>query len=309
MEQNLQLKPKKYKVKQPISDKIFDITNAVLMVFFLVITIVPLLYLIACAFSQTNVNQDVILLPRIAKEGGGSKIGLTFEHFKYIITDANGGMFLNSFKNTAIITVCVTLGSNILMALAAYPLSKVNCPYRKGILMFFIIVMLFSAGIIPSYLIMVKVGLTENILGLILISLTNVFNLLLFKTTFEGIPKELEESAQLDGASSLQMFFKIIIPITIPTFASCCFFTFVGCINSYGSAVLFVRTNEQAKPLAQFLFELVSQFNDSNPGVDAAAKINVQSAGILLSIIPILAIYPFIIRYIKSGVTLGSVKG
>ena len=306
--ENCSVKMKKYKVKQPVGDKIFDIANAIFMVICLLVTIIPLLYLVACAFSQTNVNQDVILLPRIAKEGGGSKIGLTFEHFNYIINKANGGKFFTAFKNTAIITVTVTLGSNILMALAAYPLSKVNCPYRKGILMFFIIVMLFSAGIIPSYLLMSAVGLMDKILGLILISLTNVFNLLLFKTTFEGIPRELEESAQLDGASSLQMFFKIIIPITLPTFASCCFFTFVGCINSYGAAILFIR-EDSAKPLAQFLFELVSQFSSSNPGVDAAAKMNIQSAGILLSIIPILAIYPFIIRYIKSGVTLGSVKG
>ena len=303
------IKKTKTKVKQPLGDRIFDYSNATIMVFFLIIIIVPMLYLISCAFSESVVTQDIILLPRVAKRGGGSRIGITLEHFKFIINDANGGMFLTSVKNTLIITVVVTLGSNILMALAAYPLSKVNCPYRKTILMFFLIVMLFSAGIIPSFILMRTVHLTENILGIILISITNVFNLLLFKTTFEGIPKELEESAHLDGASSLQLFFKIIIPITIPTFASCCFFTLVGCINGYSSALLFIQTNNEAKPMALFLYELIATFESSNPGIDVSAKINIQSAGILLSIIPILAIYPFIIRYIKTGVTLGSVKG
>lgn len=302
-------KVKKYKVKQPLGDKIFDASNGVIMLFLLILIIIPLLYLFSCAFSEASVNQDILFLPRVAKEGGGSKIGITLEHFKTIIFDANGGMFLTSVKNTAIITVTVTLGSNILMALAAYPLSKLNCPFRKGILMFFIIVMLFSAGIIPSFILMRTVHLTENILGIILISLTNVFNLLLFKTTFEGVPRELEESAQLDGATSLQMFFRIIIPITLPTFASCCFFTLVGCINGYSSALLFIQTNEKAKPMALFLYELIATFESSNPGVDVSAKINIQSAGILLSIIPIVAIYPFIIRYIKNGITLGSVKG
>ena len=302
-------KVKKYKVKQPLGDKIFDASNGVIMVFLLILIIIPLLYLFSCAFSEASVNQDILFLPRVAKEGGGSKIGITFEHFRTIIFEANGGMFLTSVKNTAIITVTVTLGSNILMALAAYPLSKLNCPFRKGILMFFIIVMLFSAGIIPSFILMRTVHLTENIIGIILISLTNVFNLLLFKTTFEGIPRELEESAQLDGATSLQLFFRIIIPITLPTFASCCFFTLVGCINGYSSALLFIQTNEKAKPMALFLYELIATFESSNPGVDVSAKINIQSAGILLSIIPIVAIYPFIIRYIKNGITLGSVKG
>ena len=304
-----QIKKPRYKVKQPLGDRIFDGFNAGIMVFFLIVIIVPMLYLISCAFSDSSVTQDIILLPRIAKEGGGSKIGLTLDHFKFIVKDANGGMFLTSVKNTLIITIVVTLGSNILMALAAYPLSKVNCPWRKTLLMFFLVVMLFSAGIIPSFILMRTVHLTENILGIILISITNVFNLLLFKTTFEGIPKELEESAHLDGASSLQLFFKIIIPITVPTFASCCFFTLVGCINGYSAALLFIQTNNEAKPMALFLYELIATFESSNPGVDVSAKINIQAAGILLSIIPILLVYPFIIRYIKTGVTLGSVKG
>ena len=304
---------KKRKVKQPLSDTIFDTSNVVIMTILVIVTVFPLLYLIAAAFSDGTSMPSVLFLPMIDR-GNGPEIGITLDNFKYIIFEYDNGIFLNSIKNTAIITVCVTLGSNILMALAAYPLSKPNCPCRTGLLVFFMIVMLFSAGIIPSYLLMTEVKLTGNILGIILISLTNVFNLLLFKTTFEGIPKELEESAQLDGATSLQMFFKIIIPITLPTFASCCFFTLVGCINGYSSAILFIRNNAEAKPMAQILYELVTTAASSKGGNEQLEFLmdnlfNIQSAGIILSTIPILIIYPFIIRYIKSGVTLGSVKG
>ena len=222
----------------------------------------------------------------------------------------NHDCFNTNHKNTLIITVVVTLGSNILMALAAYPLSKDDCPFKKPLLIFFIITMLFSAGVLPIYLLMSTFKLTESIGGIIFVSLSNVFNLLLFKTTFEGIPKELEESALIDGANSFQMFFKIILPITLPTFASCCFFTLVGCINGYGSALLFIRTNVDAKPMALIMYELLAVAGKTQTDVFLTTNyFSIQSAGIILSVLPILLIYPYIIKYIKSGITLGSVKG
>ena len=301
---------KKNKVKVLLSDRIFNIVNAIIMVFLVAIIVIPLLYLIANAFSDGAAKHEVIFLPKIIDESGNIRVGITFRYFKYIIFEYDDGIFINSFKNTALITVVVTLGSNILMALAAYPLSKSDCPYRKALLIFFIITMLFSAGVLPIYLLMSTLNLTENLLGIIILSLSNVFNLLLFKTTFEGIPKELEESALMDGANSIQMFFKIIIPITLPTFASCCFFTLVGCINGYSSALLFIRTNHQAKPMALIMYELLAvATNDKADAFLTSNYFSIQSAGIILSVIPILLIYPYIIKYIKSGITLGSVKG
>ena len=301
----------KYKVKQPLSDRIFDVCNAIIMVLLVLLIAIPLLYLIANAFSDGAAKQEVVFLPKVYDEVTGEiRTGITFEYFKYIIFEYDDGILINSFKNTLIITVVVTLGSNILMALAAYPLSKPNCPFKKVILTIFIITMLFSAGVVPSYILMASLKLTENIFGVILISISNVFNLLLFKTTFEGIPKELEESALLDGASSLQLFFKIIIPMTLPTFASCCFFTIVGCINGYSSALLFIRTNTEAKPMALIMYELLAVMSNQNAPIYLTQNyFSIQSAAIILSVIPILLIYPFVIRYIKSGITLGSVKG
>lgn len=302
---------RKNKLKLAPADKFFNVLNAIFMTLLVVLIVVPLLHLIANAFSDGAAKHAVVFLPKVLDESGNVKTGLTLRYFQYIIFEYDGGVFINSLKNTAIITIVVTLGSNLLMAFAAYPLSKSDCPFKKPLMIFFLITMLFSAGVLPIYLLMSSMHLTENIFGIILISLSNVFNLLLFKTTFEGIPKELEESALIDGANGLQLFFKIILPMTLPTFASCCFFTLVGCINGYSSALLFIRTNTSAKPMALIMYELLA-IASSNQQSDTFLTVNyssIQSAGIILSVIPILLIYPYIIKYIKSGITLGSVKG
>lgn len=301
---------KKNKMKLSFSDKLFNTLNGVFMVLLIILIVVPLLYLIANAFSDGAAKHAVIFIPKIVDESGNIKTGMTLRYFQYIIFEYDEGIFINSLKNTAIITVVVTLGSNILMALAAYPLSKPDCPYKKPLMIFFIITMLFSAGVLPIYLLMSSMHLTESIGGIILISLSNVFNLLLFKTTFEGIPKELEESASIDGANSFQLFFKIILPMTLPTFASCCFFTLVGCINGYSSALLFIRTNHYAKPMALIMYELLAVASSDHADQFMTTNyFSIQSAGIILSVIPILLIYPYIVKYIKTGITLGSVKG
>ena len=125
-----------------------------------------------------------------------------------------------------------------------------------------------------------------------------------------NIPSEVYESSQIDGANSFQMFFRIIIPITLPTFASCCFFTLVGCINGYSTAVLFIQTNKYAKPMAQIMYELLAVASQEQADQFLTQNyFSIQSAGIILSVLPILLIYPYIIKYIKSGITLGSVKG
>ena len=198
------------------------------------------------------------------------------------------------------------------MALAAYPLSKKDCPFRSGIMMFFVITMLFSAGTVPIYLLMRSFGLLDNIWSVILISISNVGNLLFFKTFFENIPKEVEEAATIDGVGSLKLFFKIVVPMALPVFGSCCFFTIVGMWNGYGAALIFIKSSaEGAMPLAYYLFIKLSQ-GTAGAMYDQFLLThlqNIQAVSLLLSIIPILCIYPYVIKYIKGGATIGSVKG
>ena len=289
------------RIKESKVDIAFRWINIILLLIFVVVVAFPILSYFALAFSNGAYNLDVILLPR----------GWTLQPFVFIFTGADSYYFWRSVLNSVIITVCVTVGSNLVEAFAAYPLSKSDCPFRGGILMYFIITMLFSAGVVPIYLWMHMLNLLDNIASLILISISNVFNLLLFKTFFEGLPADIEEAAKLDGASEMQMFFRILLPMSLPVIGSCCFFSVVGTWNSYGSALLFISSSaREAYPLAYYIYNMlnVANINKTDPWVLINVK-NIQSASMLVSIIPILCIYPYIVKYIKSGITVGSVKG
>ncbi len=329
---------KKYIVKSCTQDKIFDVVNVMLICFFIFLIAVPMVNLFAIGFSDSasTLSGKVLFLPMTNGE-----LGISLDGFKYVLgyIDEKGnvvsqtfsdlfasGTFLGSVVNTVKLTIAVTISSNLLVAICAYPLSKKDFPFKKGIMTFFIITMLFSPGIVPIYLLMSgltfegvngTIQITPNLIGtlwpMIFCSICNVFNLLLIKTFYEGIPSEIEESAIMDGAGSLTLFFKIVVPMSLPVIATCCFFTIVGCINNYGGAIIFVGTDsvgEAAQPMALYVYKLLITGAASNTNeYFAANQLNITSATIILSIIPILCIYPFVIRYIKGGLTVGSVKG
>lgn len=288
-------------IKEGALDKTIGIVNIALLFAFVAIIIIPLLSYFSLAFSNPHFNDEITIFPT----------HFSLDAFKYILVGDQAKIFWQSFLNSIIITAVVTIVSNLVEALAAYPLSKQDCPFRSGIMMFFIITMLFSAGIIPCYLLMHQFKLLNNIWSVILISISNIGNLLLFKTFFEGVSMDVQEAAKIDGASDLQMFFRIMVPMALPVFASCCFFTIVGMWNGYGAAMLFISsTAENAYPLAYYNYLLLGQASlDKNDAYVMVAEKNIQAAAMLLSIIPIICIYPFVIKYIKGGIQLGSVKG
>ena len=289
------------KIRESKLDVAFGIINLVLLFGGVIIILFPLLNYFSLAFNDGHFNLKVVIVP----------VKPTFDAMSYVLFKAGALQFWTSFGNSVIITVVVTIGSNLMMALAAYPLSKKDCPFRGGILIFFVITMLFSSGIIPIYLLMTKLHLTETIFSVILISLSNVSHMLYFKTFFEGISTDIEEAAKLDGASNLQLFFLIVIPMSLPIIGTCCFFTVVGCWNGYGSALLFISSSsKKALPLAYYLYLMLdkSDLNKSDSWLLANSK-NVEAAAMLASIIPILCLYPYIVKYIKGGLQLGSVKG
>ena len=145
-------------IKKPVGDRVFNGLNIFFLVLFCLLVIIPLLNLIAFAFSTGTRNSEVTFLP----------VGFTFDMFSYVMKDAQ---FWRSALNSVIITVCVTFFSNLFMAMAAYPLSKPDFPFKKGILTFFIITMLFSAGIVPAVLLLRDLGLYGTIWGVIIISI------------------------------------------------------------------------------------------------------------------------------------------
>ena len=292
---------RKNKIKEPVVDRIIHVASLTLLLTFVIIIILPLLNYFSLAFNNYAFNNKIILWPR--------KFDLA--PMKYVFSN-NSKAFWHSFGNSVIITVIVTIVSNLVEAMAAYPLSKKDCPFRSVILMFFIITMLFSAGVVPIYLLMRSFNLLNTIWSIILISISNVTNLLFFKTFFENVSPEIQEAAIIDGAGPLQLFFKIMVPMALPVFGSCCFFTIVGMWNGYGAALLFINSSAtDAMPLAYYLYISLTQNSAATMYDDFLRNYlpNIQAASMLISIIPIILIYPYVIKYIKSGASLGSVKG
>ncbi len=291
------------KIKESVLDRCLAVLNIVILLFFVVLVCFPLLNYFSLAFNNGNFNLDVVIYP----------VRPTLKAFEYVLAGDGAKNFWRAFGNSVVITLIVTVGSNLVEAMAAYPLSKKDCPFKSGIMMFFIITMLFSAGIIPIYLLMSALGLLNTIWSIIFISISNVTHLLYFKTFFEGIPSDIEEAAKLDGASDIQLFFRIIIPMSLPILGSCCFFTIVGTWNSYGSALLFINQSDAGKaaqPLAYYIYLMLqdSSFDKNNPWLAANIQ-NVEAAAMLASILPILLMYPYVVRYIRGGIQIGSVKG
>ena len=287
----------KMKIKSVRSDIVFDVIKWIALILCVIFVVFPILNVISLSIVDGVYNTQVVFFPVWE--------GLTLQQFEWVLTNAN---FLAALKNSILYTVVATIGSNVLMAMTAYPLSKEDCPFKGPVMIFFIITMLFSAGIVPTFVWLRTLNLYNNIWCLILLSLNNVFNMLLYKTNFEGIPSEIEEAAMIDGASSLTLFYRIVIPMTLPVIASCVFFMIVSTWNSYGSAILFISDTDQM-PLAQFLYRLVTATEQSQDNYLVLNSENINAATIIISVIPILCVSPFIMNYMKSGLTIGSVKG
>ena len=287
----------KMKIKSVRSDIVFDVIKWIALILCVIFVVFPILNVISLSIVDGVYNTQVVFFPVWE--------GLTLQQFEWVLTNAN---FLAALKNSILYTVVATIGSNVLMAMTAYPLSKEDCPFKGPVMIFFIITMLFSAGIVPTFVWLRTLNLYNNIWCLILLSLNNVFNMLLYKTNFEGIPSEIEEAAMIDGASSLTLFYRIVIPMTLPVIASCVFFMIVSTWNSYGSAILFISDTDQM-PLAQFLYRLVTATEQSQDNYLVLNSENINAATIIISVIPILCVYPFIMNYMKSGLRIGSVKG
>ena len=287
----------KMKIKSVRSDIVFDVIKWIALILCVIFVVFPILNVISLSIVDGVYNTQVVFFPVWE--------GLTLQQFEWVLTNAN---FLAALKNSILYTVVATIGSNVLMAMTAYPLSKEDCPFKGPVMIFFIITMLFSAGIVPTFVWLRTLNLYNNIWCLILLSLNNVFNMLLYKTNFEGIPSEIEEAAMIDGASSLTLFYRIVIPMTLPVIASCVFFMIVSTWNSYGSAILFISDTDQM-PLAQFLYRLVTATEQSQDNYLVLNSENINAATIIISVIPILCVHPFIMNCMKSGLTIGSVKG
>lgn len=274
---------------------VWNIVNYVILTLVALACFLPMLNVVSKSVS--TFGKTVSLLPQ----------GFTWYNVKYVLGTQS---FYRAFLMSVFVTVGGTSLSVVFMFMAAYPLSKKDLPYRKGIMIFFMVVMLFSGGIVPNFFVMKTFNLLNTPFALILPTLVQVYNLILLKNNLEGIPAEIEESARIDGAGNGIILVKILLPICVPSIASVALFTAVTYWNNYFNALIYLINAEEYYPLAMYILNRINTEAD----VLGDQKLYMQkeyidSAMIVISMLPIVCVYPFVLKFFVSGLTVGSVKG
>lgn len=289
-------------IKPSFGERCFAVFNYCFFILLGITTLVPFINLVAKSLSSEEavVSGTVGLLP----------VGIQFDTYEYVLQNS---MFLNALKTSILLTVVGTALSLTMTTITAYPLSKVRLRGRKWLLLMFVFTMLFSGGLIPTYLLMQNLGLVNTLPVLILPGMVNVFNMLIIKNYFEGLPDSLEESAKLDGAGNIKILLYIMLPLSLPVLATIALFFAVAYWNDYFAAMIYI-TDPDLKPLQLYLKELIISSGGDflKDNIDAAINMtpqSIQASSILLATIPILLVYPFLQKYFVKGVLVGSVKG
>ena len=286
-------------------DRALLITGYILLGLFVVAIIIPMLYIVIASFMDPITLQNK---------------GITFDFSKWTTT-AYERVMTNSqiwigFKNAVIYSMLFTVISVIVTLLAAYPMSRSDFKGRGFFNIIFIITMFFGGGLIPTYLVMSNLGLVDSMWAVILPGAFSVWNMIIARTYYQGIPTELREAADVDGANEITFFFKILLPVCTPVIAVLALWQFVAMWNSYFDAMIYL--NDSAKQPLQLVLRSILIQNQPESGMisdmqSTAARAQLAEllkyATIIVSSLPLLVMYPFFQKYFDSGIMAGSVKG
>jgi putative aldouronate transport system permease protein len=285
-------------------DVSFNIFNYALLILFTFICIFPFINTLANAFSSSHAIQTgkVVLWP----------VEFQLDAMKSVVTDSN---IIRSLGVTIYITVVGTALNMIFSITTAYPLSRKDLKGRKYFMNFMIVTMVFSGGMIPSYLLIKSLGLLNSLWALMLPGLISAFNVIIMKSFFQDLPEELREAAVMDGCGNLRYLAQVVLPLSGAVLATISLFYAVGHWNAYFAAVLYIDDSAlytlQVK-LRNIL--LLAQMDTSLETMQSLDNLNVieeslKGATIVFATVPILIVYPFLQKYFVKGSFLGSVKG
>jgi len=303
------------KKKKSIGDKVFDTANVVIMLIILIAVLYPFMNAVAISLNDANdtTRGGITIFPRV------------FSLKNYQLIFHNPKVY-NAYAITIGRTVIGTISALFFTSLLAYGLAHQNLKGRTFYLVICIITMYFGGGLIPTYFLIKSLHLINNFWVYVIPGFVGIWNMLLMKTYFQGIPISLEESARIDGANYITIFFKIILPISTPIIATIALFIGVGQWNSWFDAYIYI-TKANLKPMQSVLLSIISEakfaenlaatagaaggaINAGNIG--KGANVNVRSitmATMFVTILPIIMVYPFLQRYFVKGIMIGSIKG
>jgi len=285
------------------SYKVFYYFNLAVLIGVSILCILPMIHIFAVSLSGKSAAESnlVTFLP------------IDFNLDSYARTFENDN-FTNAIWTSVMRAIAGTLLSMGVTIMAAFSLSRSSVEFKARVfyVWFFLVIMIFDAGLVPNYLLIQQLGLINSFWVLILPGLVNVWNMILMMNFFRVLPKELDEAAIMDGASTFRILFSVYLPISMPAIATISLFTMVGHWNSWFDGMLYLRSQDQW-PLATLLQTIVVVQDFSKTGItpeDMAMLSNrsVKSAQIFIAMLPILLVYPFLQRFFVKGIVLGAVK-
>ena len=297
-------KVKSNKIKTSAWDKVFVVCNTLFMIAFVVITLYPVLNTLAISFNDGTdaLRGGIYLLPR----------KWTLKNYITVLQKQN---LITGAYITVARTVIGTLLALVANAILAFIVSRKDFLFKQELSLFWVITMYVNGGMIPTFLLYRGLHLTNSFWVYVIPGMFSAFNMLVISTYMTGIPDSLEESAQLDGAGYTTIFVKIISPLCKPVYATVALFVAVGQWNSWFDAMLYNRMSSHLTTLQYELMKLLSSV--TNQGTSAEAMKNaagtvtptsVRAAATILTMLPIICLYPFLQRYFVTGLTIGGVK-
>ncbi|QGQ96040.1 carbohydrate ABC transporter permease [Paenibacillus psychroresistens] len=297
--------PRNIKIKESFGDRVFLTITYTILTVILITVLYPLVFIISSSLSSPAAvsSGKVWLWP----------VNPTFDGYWAVI---NNNQVLSGYANSFFYTICGTLISVSLTIMIAYPLSKRTFFGRSVLMIFITITMLFSGGLIPTYLVVKSVGIIDTRWALLIPNAIWVWQVIIARTFFQmSIPEELSEAAEIDGCSDIGFIFRIIIPLAKPIIAVLALMYAVGQWNAYFDALIFLKT-QRLYPLQLILRSILILNNGTTSNLDASDMVKRQQmvnlmkyALIVVASLPVLVIYPFVQRYFVQGMLIGSVKG
>ena len=292
------------KRKKSIADKAFVILNTIFMIAFVVITLYPVLNTLAISFNDGTdaLRGGIYLFPR----------KWTLKNYITVLQKDN---LITGAYITVLRTILGTVLALFTNAILAFIVSRKRFLFKKSLSLFWVITMYVNGGMIPIFLLYKNLGLTNSFMVYIVPGMISAFNMLVIRTYMNGIPDSLEESAQLDGAGYTTIFLKIISPLCKPVYATVALFVAVGQWNSWFDAMLYNRMSPEFTTLQYELMKLLSSVTNQGGSaeamknaVGAVTPASIRAAATILTMLPIICLYPFLQKYFVSGLTIGGVE-
>ena len=292
------------KKKRTTADRIFIVCNTVFMILFVIITLYPVLNTLAVSFNDGTdaLRGGIYLWPR----------RWSIKNYTTVLKKNNlvTGAYISVLRT--VVGTLLALASN---AILAFIVSRKKFLFKKPLSFFWVVTMYVNGGLIPTFLLYKNLGMTNSFSVYVIPGMISAFNMLVIRTYMNGIPDSLEESAQLDGAGYGTIFLKIISPLCKPVYATVALFVAVGQWNSWFDAMLYNRLESNLTTLQYELMKLLSSVTNQGTSMEAmknsggnVTPTSVRAAATILTMLPIICLYPFLQRFFVTGMTLGGVK-